>query len=128
MTAEGTFYVNINKNPTYKMGVGIQIKFSISQHYRDSYLLQSLIEYLGCGKFYSRTNRELVEFVVVNFKDMEEKILPFFHKYPVLGVKSQNFRDLVLVADIMKDEGHKTELGIQQILNIKEKMNSKRQD
>lgn len=124
-SAEGTFMVRINKNPAYKVGAGVQIKFSLAQHTRDSYLLQSLIEYLNCGKYYPRTNRELGEFSVVNFSDMVEKILPFFQKYSIMGVKSKDFADLVLVAGIMEGGGHKTELGLQEILAIKERMSSK---
>lgn len=49
------------------------------------------IEYFGCGNYYSQSNRELGDFIVDKFSDIEEKIIPFFKKHKIFGVKSLDF-------------------------------------
>jgi hypothetical protein len=49
-------------------------------------LLKSFIDLFDCGHTYSYLN--YIEFKCQSFKDNYEKILPFFKKYPILGVKA----------------------------------------
>ena len=60
------------------------------------------------------------------FNDLHEKILPFFRKYPLIGVKSLNFADWCKAMEIIKTKAHLTEEGFNEILKIKEGMNKKR--
>ena len=60
------------------------------------------------------------------FKDNYEKIIPFFNKYPIIGVKSKDFEDWCLVANLMLDGKHLTSEGIEEIRKIKTGMNTKR--
>jgi hypothetical protein len=53
--------------------------------------MRSLIEYFGCGNIYK--DRDTLNFRVAKFSDIDEKIIPFFQKYPILGVKSKDFED-----------------------------------
>jgi len=53
--------------------------------------MKSLIEYFKCGNLLKK--RETVHFSITKFTDLTEKIIPFFEKYPVLGVKSKDFAD-----------------------------------
>ncbi len=58
-------------------------------------------------------------FVVTKFSDIVEKIIPFFNKYPLLGVKQKDFLNFKLVASIISDKKHLTEEGLSQIKEIK---------
>jgi hypothetical protein len=128
VSGEGNFYLGITKISTLKTGPQVQLRFSISQHTRDANLIQSLIEYFDCGGVYQRHGkREIVEFVVTKNSSHVEKIIPFFHKYPILGVKALDFSDFCKAADIIKVKGHTTESGLEQILIIKGGMNTKRE-
>ena len=40
--------------------------------------------------------------------DVQEKIIPFFNNYSILGVKSKDLEDFNSVAFIMKEKGHLT--------------------
>jgi LAGLIDADG endonuclease len=53
----------------------------------------SFIEYFGCGNYYSQSKRQLGDFIVDKFSDIDEKIIPFFHKHKILGVKSLVFEN-----------------------------------
>lgn len=49
--AEGCFLVAIRKSNTFISGCQVQLKFQLTQHYRDYKLLESFINYLGCVKY-----------------------------------------------------------------------------
>jgi hypothetical protein len=123
IAAEGCFMINITK-----LGEGSYVKllFIISQHERDKGLLYSFIDYLGCGSVYK--NKDTFDYRVSKFADIEEKILPFLKNYPLKGVKSKDFEDWALVAGIIKDKKHLTPKGLEQIKQIKARMNKGRKE
>ena len=51
--AEACFYIGIYKS-SYKVKAQVQLNFQIGQHSRDTQLLISLIEFLGCGRYKER--------------------------------------------------------------------------
>lgn len=57
VSAEGCFFVKIAKSNTAKLGVRTELVFIVTQHIRDSLLLNLFINYFGCGKCYI-SNRE----------------------------------------------------------------------
>ena len=67
-----------------------------------------------------------VVFKVTKFSDLTQNIIPFFSKYPILGVKSKDFYDFCEVADIMKEKGHLTIEGLNKIRLIRDRMNTGR--
>jgi len=121
--AEGSFQVVIKKsiNKTY-----ISLKFSISQHIRDKILIESFIDYLGCGKIYEPLGRNEIYFHIMTFSDIIEKIIPIFNEYPIIGVKKEDYLDFVKVAELIKSKDHLTKEGIKKIEKIINNMNSKR--
>lgn len=123
-TAEGCFFVNIQKSVTTKSGVNIQLEFNISQHKRDEQLVANLVKFLGCGNTYTKGN--ICRFRVTNFTDITIKILPFFKVNFILGEKLKDFKDFCKVVLIMKDKNHLTQKGLDQIREIKARMNTGR--
>ena len=63
---------------TVKLGKAVMLKFKIVQHSRDTELMEMLISTLGCGRFELVLNQSAVYFVVMKFKDIFVKIIPFF--------------------------------------------------
>lgn len=62
----------------------------------------------------------------MRYEDVLDKVLPFFDKYPVKGVKALDYSDFKKVANIMSKKAHLTEEGISEIECIKSNMNSAR--
>ena len=122
-SGEGSFAVQMYKAKT-TLGEAVKLFFAITQHVRDQQLMISLMDYLECGKVTGR--KDAVDLKVIKFSDMNEKIFPFFEKYPILGVKSKDFRDLLKIAELMKNKEHLTVEGLNQIRLIHSNMNSKR--
>jgi hypothetical protein len=125
--------VDIFKSSSVKSGFQVKLKFALAQHSRDDKLLKSFLEYLGCGYYYERPNRFAGDFIVTKFFDITDKIIPFYFflqkkndKYPLVGVKRQDYLDFCKVAQLMKTKAHLTNEGLAQIKQIKSGMNSKR--
>ena len=127
-SAEGCFFIHTKKFGTNSFHLN-SLCFIITQSERDKELMISLIEYLNCGNINKKS--KAVDFKVTKSKDIEEKIIPFFKKYPIEGVKSKDFSDFCKVADLVKNKKHLTAPrggpGLEHIHQIKKQMNKKRQ-
>jgi hypothetical protein len=124
VAAEGCFFVNIYKSVTYKLKEGVQLEFNLTQHFRDELLMRSIIEFLDCGNVYK--GKEVYRYRVYNLRDITNKIIPLFKKYPILGEKSKDFADFCRVVDMVKGKEHLTKEGLYQIRVIKAGMNAGR--
>ena len=129
VTAEGCFRVDSYTSPT-KVGYAVVLNFYITQHIRDTELMENIAKYLNCGSFKptGRINQDWGYYIVKNFSDINEKIIPFFIKYPIKGNKVKDFEDFMQVAKIMANRGHLTKEGLSRILQIKQGMNKGRSD
>lgn len=67
-----------------------------------------------------------VDFIVTKFSDINEKIIPFFSRNKLLGVKLQDFEDWCKIAKLMQNKAHLSQQGLEKILTIKNKMNKGR--
>ena len=63
---------------------------------------------------------------VLKFSDIDEKIIPFFIQYKILGIKAIDFNDFCKVVTLLKQKKHLTIEGFNEILKIKSGMNSGR--
>jgi hypothetical protein len=88
--------------------------------------VKNLVNFFQCGRIESTYQKLWFNFVVTNFKDIIDKIIPFFDKYPIQGVKRLDFVNFKQVANLMKNKAHLTKKGLDEIRSIKSKMNSRR--
>ena len=91
-SAEGCFKITLVKRPHRKIDQ-VYLAFQITQHSRDERLLESFIAFFGCGILEASSRGPIVNFTVYKFSDNYEKIISFFQKYNIFGVKSLNFKD-----------------------------------
>jgi hypothetical protein len=54
--------------------------------------MKYLINYLDCGVLSERKG-EACDFKVKSIADINQKIIPFFNKYPILGAKALSYAD-----------------------------------
>lgn len=121
---DGCFNVSVRKSNSTKSGVQVILRYKVTQHIRDSALVNNFIDFFGCGNFTVRSNKIACDFVVSNLSDICKIIIPFFDKYPLFGVKAKNYADFKKAAEIMRVKGHLTDSGLEEILKIKARMNS----
>ena len=86
-SGEGCFMVKLRKSSAYKTGAQVLLTFQLTQHIRDEKLVRSLIEYFDCGNVYK--DKEAFHYRVEVFRENNEKIIPFFEKYLIVGVKAR---------------------------------------
>nr|YP_009364315.1 GIY-YIG/LAGLIDADG [Ophiocordyceps sinensis]ARF03384.1 GIY-YIG/LAGLIDADG [Ophiocordyceps sinensis] len=125
-SGEGCLMVRVRDSYTSLTGSKVELIFQITQHTRDKILIISLINYLGCGKYRERKGGLAGDYLVYKLSDITDKIIPFFDKYPILGVKSLEYNDFKLVSNVMKNKGHLTIEGLNQIKQIQSGMNTNR--
>ena len=121
---ESCFYISIYKSAKSKLGLAVQLVFKITQHSRDKELLNSISNYLGCGRVEKR-QKDACDFTVTSIKSFEEKIIPFFSKNPLYGSKSLELEAFKKAFLIVKNKEHLKEQGLEELKNIKENMNKK---
>ena len=123
-SGEGCFKVFVQEHLKNLTGFRVMLGFTITQHNRDENLMKSFIDYFGCGKIEHRGDR--LDFSVKNLRDTRDIIMPFFQKYPIVGVKSKDFDDWCLVVKLIIDKEHITNTGVEKIIKIKANMNRQR--
>jgi hypothetical protein len=127
VSGEGCFMVTLINTSSNKLDFRVQLSFQLTQHSRDIELIKSFKNYLDCGIYTEYSTHNFVKFVVTRFSDITEKIIPFFDKYKIVGVKSQDYQDFKKVACLMKNKAHLTSEGLDKIRKIQAGMNKGRQ-
>ena len=95
-SGEGSFSVRVFNSSHNITGSQVQLRFQLTQQSRDLVLMENIIKYLSCGNISKRG--DIIDIHVTKFTDITEKIIPLFEKYPVIGVKRENFNDFCKVA------------------------------
>ena len=125
VNGEGSFDIKIYQSKT-KTGYGVQLRFRIPQHERDTQLIEILMKYFGSGVIEKHTQFPAVTLVIVKFSHIIEKVIPFFELYPLIGIKRKDFLDWCEVARLMNGGSHLTIEGLKIIRTIKDGMNKGR--
>lgn len=123
-SGDGSFMIILRKNNAFREGGRVEVAFALTQHNRDIQLMEYFVVYFGCGQCY--TFKKHAVFRCRSSKDIQEKLLPFFLKYPILGVKSQDLTDWAKAVEIISSKAHITKSGFEQIIQIKAGMNKGR--
>lgn len=124
---EGLFHVGVSKSRNTVSGFSVSIEFSVSQHVRDELLLSKFAEYLDCGNISKTTARpDSITFIVRKFNDIKEKVIPFFQRFPLQGIKAMDYQDFCAISKIMEDKSHLTPEGLKKLKSLKSGMNKGR--
>ena len=114
-------------NSTNKIGKTVRLFLTITQNFRDEAWMNTLINYLGCGTLYKNQQKNSVDYKVTKLNDLIEKIIPFFEKYKLLGIKTHDFEDFKKIALLIKIGDHLTNEGFYIISGFKSGTNKKRE-
>ena len=120
---EGCFSISIFKNVTTKSGVQIFPEFVVTQGAKSLAALEGLQSFFKCGKIYenrrSDNHREnLYRYCVRSFKDLEDKIIPFFEKHPLKTAKKHDFLVFCEVMVLIKNKIHLSSEGLEKIRTL----------
>lgn len=121
---EGSFNVSLRKRPDHRIGWQVVLMFNVSQ--RDRTILALLKRYLGCGKLYCRKDG-VHYYVVTNYHMIQERVIPFFKRFPLLSAKSKkNFSLFCRITKMVNKGEHLTKKGLQEIIRLREELNKGR--
>lgn len=120
IAAEGCFFIRLLKSAKHQLKERVTLIFMLTQHQRDEGLMRSLVDYLGCGNIY--INKDIINYRVDKFLDIEGKLIPHLNKCNIMGVKSLDFKDW-FAAELIQNKDHLTKEGLEQIRKIKSGMN-----
>jgi len=124
---EGSFHVAIQRNPTTMLGWQIIPELHISQHECNKHVLELIRRALGCGYLKPNARNDPRDktwvLVVRSRKDLLEKVIPFFERYPLRTTKRQDFEKFACIVRKMAANEHRTPEGFRALLKIAASMN-----
>jgi len=123
-SGDGSFSVEILKSSSHKIGYQVILKFVLTQHNRDIELLKCFTKFLEGG--YIKESTDIAEFRVIKLSLITDKLIPIFQKHSIIGNKNKDFLDFCQIAELMNNNAHKTQKGLDKIRIIKKGMNRNR--
>ena len=115
---EGAFPIQTRRTPWTKFGFTITPEFKISQHKANGKILEILQTALKCGKISVKSGQpNLLVLVEKNRKNLSEKVIPFFEKYPLI-VKEQSFYKFREIVSRLNNNEQDTREGFERLIEL----------
>lgn len=98
--AEGCFNVSLKKQKTARFDWVLDPVFHITQHKSNRMILEVFKKTLNCGRIIDKPGqKDTLQFMVDNRRQLVEKVLPFFDKLVVKHLDYKIFREIVLALE-----------------------------
>lgn len=124
--AEGCFHVAIQNNASMRLGVQVQLQFSVAQHMQDKALMERFIPFFnGVGQV-TKSGGSMYQYRIRGMDDLEHTLFPFLEVHPLVSKKSIDYANFRLVHSMMRKGLHLTPQGLEQIRAIQMRMNRQR--
>jgi len=123
---EGCFSVSIHKSPFMRSACGWQLlpTFQVYQHKEHRDVLESFIEFFGCGTVRSKgPNSDVLTFAVHGVRALRERVVPFFEEHP-LRVKGADFVCFASVVRGLASKEHLQPEGLERLVRLSYAMNA----
>jgi hypothetical protein len=88
--------------------------------------MELIIKYFKSGKIDKSSKNSVISLSVNKISDINNIIIPFFDKHPILGIKQLDYLDFWKVAKLINEGSHTTIEGLDLIRSIKAGMNTGR--
>jgi hypothetical protein len=120
---EGCFSVSFNLRSKFSTGIEVRPSFSISQHKRNLKFLNEIREYFKVGGIrYSKKDNNY-KYEVRSVKDLTNKVIPHFEKYPLKSNKLADFLIFKEVCNLIITSKHLNKKYLEIIIRKSYKMN-----
>lgn len=121
---EGCFSVSVFKNRTSKSGFQVMPEFVVTQGAKSLSVLEEIKNFFQCGSIYinrryDNHKENIYRFCVRSFKDLDEKIIPFFKQNQLKTQKIKDFELFCKVVVMIKNRQHLTTEGLESIRQLK---------
>ena len=123
---EGCFSVSVHRNAMMHRHGGWQLHpvFHVYQHNDHREVLDAMVIAFQCGSVRSKGPKSNVStFAVDSLKDLEERVVPFFERYPLI-VKGDDFERFAVIVRSMCRKEHLTRPGFERVVRLAYGMNA----
>jgi hypothetical protein len=123
---EGCFSVSVHRNGVIRRTRGWQLQpaFQVYQHEHGRPVLDELVRFFGCGVIRPKGPRSSVlTYSVWALSTLEEQVLPFFEKHPLL-IKQQDFSTFAEIVRSMRRKEHLEPQGFERLVRLAFSMNA----
>ncbi len=120
---EGCFCVSFNLRERLKVKIETRPSFSLSMNRRDLNLLKEVLSFFGCGGIRYSSSDRTYKYEVRNIKDLTEKIIPHFEKYPLRGSKVEDFEKFRRICKMVRANLHLSLKHLPEIIELAYSMN-----
>ncbi len=115
---EGCFCVALSKSERHAFGWEIRPSFSVSQNYDRAEILHLYKQYFSCGSIRPDRSDKTLKYEVRSVRDLVERVIPHFEKYPLFSSKRKDFEKFALVCKKMSRREHLTDRGFREIIEL----------
>jgi hypothetical protein len=119
---EGTFSVGITRRPDLRHGFQLVPEFRVSQNSERATVLERYQQVLGCGQIRENNTRSsrdrTLVFVVRRRAHLLERVIPFFHRNPLLSEKRRSFEIFETIVTAMAAGRHRRRAGFEELVEM----------
>lgn len=120
---EGCFTVSISPRTTLSVGWEVRPSLSVSQNSDRSQVLFLIQGYFGCGNLRPDRSDRTLKWEVRSLALLRKRIIPHFHRYPLLSSKDGDFQLFAMICERMARLEHRTGAGLREIVRLAGQMN-----
>lgn len=95
---EGCFNISLKRQKTARFGWVLDPVFHVTQHIDNRIILEMFKRMLLCGRIIEKHGqKDTLQFMVDNRRQLMEKIIPFFERYPLIAKRKdfELFKEIV---------------------------------
>jgi len=120
---EGCFSASIKKQENTRFGYVIDPVFHVVQDKKGMTILKALKEVFSAGRVEQKHGQDEWQFIVDNRRQLKEKVIPFFKKYPLI-IKREQFGLFAEIVERMERKEHWKREGFINLLKLTYKLTS----
>lgn len=113
--------VSFSPRPKLLVGWEVLPSFSVSQNNDRAEVIYLIKDYFGCGNI--RPDKKTLKFETKSITDIRERILPHFHRFPLLSGKRRDYELFSRICGLIARKRHLNQVGLRRIVNLAFKMN-----
>ncbi len=120
---EGSFCISFSPRPKLKTSLEVRPSFSVSQNGDRQEVLAVFQRYLECGTIRRNPSDRTFKYEVRSIKDLMQKVIPHFLKYPLLSSKRKDFEKFVTICQMIYRGKHLEQDTLKKIVELSYQMN-----
>ncbi len=120
---EGSFCISFSPRPKLLTKLEVRPSFGVAQNGDRQEVLLLFQQYLQCGSIRKNPSDRTFKYEVRSIKDLINKVIPHFVKYPLLSSKKKDFEMFALICNKISKGEHLQRDTLKEIVEFSYQMN-----